>query len=113
MMGSGGMIVMDDTDNAVKLAKFYLEFTMDESCGRCTPCRIGTKRMHELLEKITAGEAEESDLELLLELSQTVKDGSLCGLGQSAPNPVLSSLEHFRDEYLAFIKPPPYSRRSV
>ncbi|MCL2069295.1 MAG: NADH-quinone oxidoreductase subunit F [Oscillospiraceae bacterium] len=100
MMGSGGLIVLDDTDNAVKLAKFYLEFTMDESCGRCTPCRIGTKRMHELLGKITAGKAKISDLDLLRELAEAVKDGSLCGLGQSAPNPVLSSLEHFRDEYL-------------
>ena len=104
MMGSGGMIVLDDTDNAVKIAKFYLEFTMDESCGRCTPCRVGTKRMHELLEKITNGDADMSDIELLRELALTIKDSSLCGLGLTAPNPVLSSLENFYGEYLAFIK---------
>ena len=104
MMGSGGMIVLDDSDNAVKIAKFYLEFTMDESCGRCTPCRVGTKRMHELLRKITDGRAQLSDIELLRELAQTVKDSSLCGLGQTAPNPVLSSLENFYHEYMAFIQ---------
>lgn len=104
MMGSGGMIVMDETDNQVEIAKFYLEFTTDESCGRCTPCRVGTKRMHEMLEKITAGDATEADLDTLEQLAYAIKDGSLCGLGQTAPNPVLSSLKHFRQEYLAFIQ---------
>lgn len=103
MMGSGGMIVMDDTDNIVEIAKFYLEFTTDESCGRCTPCRIGTKRLHEMLCKITDGKASKEDLQLLEQLAYMVKDGSLCGLGQSAPNPVISSLKHFMHEYLAFI----------
>jgi NADH:ubiquinone oxidoreductase subunit F (NADH-binding)/(2Fe-2S) ferredoxin len=107
MMGSGGMIVMDETDNAVEITKFYLEFTMQESCGRCTPCRIGTKRMHELLEKITRGDAQESDLVLLRQLAFMVKDSSLCGLGQSAPNPVISSLDNFYDEYLHFIHTKP------
>ncbi len=105
MMGSGGMIVMDETDNIVEIAKFYLEFTMDESCGRCTPCRIGTKRMYEILNNITEGKAKKSDLQLLKQLALMVKDGSLCGLGQSAPNPVISSLNHFMHEYLEFIKP--------
>ena len=104
MMGSGSMIVIDDTDNIVKMAKFYLEFTMDESCGRCTPCRIGTKRLYEILNKITEGEAEKSDLDLLEQLSYMIRDGSLCNLGQSAPNPVISSLKHFMHEYLALIK---------
>ena len=102
MMGSGGMIVMDENDTMVQIAKFYIEFAMEESCGRCTPCRIGTKRMHEMLEKITDGEARPSDIDLLEQLALMVKDGSLCGLGQSAPNPVLSSLAHFREEYLQF-----------
>lgn len=104
MMGSGGMIVMDETDNMVNIAKFYLEFTMDESCGRCTPCRIGTKRMYELLNKITSGKGTMADLDALKQLAYLVKDGSLCGLGQTAPNPVISTLRHFWDEYLAFIK---------
>lgn len=99
MMGSGGMIVMDDTDNMVDVTKFYLEFTMEESCGRCTPCRVGTKRMHELLEKLTKGEASQEDLNLLDELAHMVKDGSLCGLGQSAPNPVISTMNRFQNEY--------------
>lgn len=104
MMGSGGMIVMDERDNMVNIAKFYLEFTMDESCGRCTPCRIGTKRLYELLNKITSGRAEMADLESLKKLSRMIKDGSLCGLGQTAPNPVLSTMKHFEDEYKGFIK---------
>lgn len=103
MMGSGGMIIMDETDNIVEIAKFYLEFTMDESCGRCTPCRIGTKRMYELLNKITSGKGEIKDIDHLKELAFMVKDGSLCGLGQSAPNPVISSLNHFMQEYQDFI----------
>jgi len=104
MMGSGGMIVMDERDNMVNIAKFYLEFTMDESCGRCTPCRIGTKRLYELLNKITSGRAENADLESLKKLSRMIKDGSLCGLGQTAPNPVLSTVKHFENEYKGFIK---------
>lgn len=104
MMGSGGMIVMDETDNMVNIAKFYLEFTMDESCGRCTPCRIGTKRLYEMLNKITSGKGTMSDIDAMKQLSYMIKDGSLCGLGQSAPNPVISTLKHFWDEYMAFIK---------
>lgn len=104
MMGSGGMIVMDETDNMVKIAKFYLEFTMDESCGRCTPCRIGTKRLYELLNKITSKKGTMADLDALKQLAYMVKDSSLCGLGQTAPNPVISTMKHFWDEYLALIK---------
>jgi NADH:ubiquinone oxidoreductase subunit F (NADH-binding)/(2Fe-2S) ferredoxin/NAD-dependent dihydropyrimidine dehydrogenase PreA subunit len=104
MMGSGGMIVMDETNCMVNISKFYLEFTMDESCGRCTPCRIGTKRLYEFLSKITRGKATMEDLESLKQLSYMVKDGSLCGLGQTAPNPVLSTLEYFWDEYIAHVK---------
>ncbi|HEY9062932.1 MAG TPA: NADH-quinone oxidoreductase subunit NuoF [Pseudobacteroides sp.] len=104
MMGSGGMIVMDERDNMVKIAKFYLEFSMDESCGRCTPCRIGTKRMYEILNKITSGKGTMSDIDALKQLAYMVKDGSLCGLGQTAPNPVISTLKHFWNEYMAFIK---------
>ena len=104
MMGSGGMIVMDETDNMVNIAKFYLEFTMDESCGRCTPCRIGTKRLYEMLNKITSGKGTMADLDAMKQLAYMIKDGSLCGLGQTAPNPVISTMKHFWDEYLAFIK---------
>lgn len=104
MMGSGGMIVMDERDNMVNIAKFYLEFTMDESCGRCTPCRIGTKRLYEMLNKITSGKGTIDDLNALKELSYTIKDGSLCGLGQTAPNPVLSTMKYFENEYLDFVK---------
>ncbi len=103
MMGSGGMIVMDETNCMVDVARFFLEFTVDESCGKCTPCREGTKRMLELLEKITRGEATLHDLDDLESLANSVKDSALCGLGQTAPNPVLSTLNHFRDEYLAHI----------
>jgi len=103
MMGSGGMIVMDDGDNAVDITRYYLEFAMDESCGRCTPCRIGTKRMHEIIEQVLAGEAAIDDLELLTQIAEMVRDSSLCGLGQSAPNPVLSTLRDFRHEYLELI----------
>ncbi|MCL2056415.1 MAG: NADH-quinone oxidoreductase subunit F [Oscillospiraceae bacterium] len=99
MMGSGGMIVMDEDDNAVDITKFYLEFALAESCGRCTPCRIGTKRMHEIAEKILAGEGSMDDLELLEQMAEMIRDSSLCGLGQSAPNPVLSTLRGFRKEY--------------
>lgn len=99
MMGSGGMIVMDDATCMVNIAKFYLEFTQDESCGKCTPCRVGTKRMFEILEKITQGEGMEDDLIHLEELAAMIKDAALCGLGQTAPNPVLSTLHYFRNEY--------------
>jgi NADH:ubiquinone oxidoreductase subunit F (NADH-binding) len=104
MMGSGGMIVMDDTGNMVNVTKFYLEFTLDESCGRCTPCRVGTKRMHELLEKLAAHDADPEDLRLLNELAHMVRDGSLCGLGQSAPNPVISTMKQFYGEYLDCVR---------
>lgn len=104
MMGSGGMIVMDEDDCMVSVAKFYLEFTVEESCGKCAPCRVGNKRLHEILEKICAGKGTEDDLEYLENLSRVIKDTSLCGLGQTSPNPVLSTLEHFRDEYLAHVR---------
>ena len=103
MMGSGGAIVMDEDNCMVDVAKFYMEFICDESCGKCTPCRIGTKRMLELLTKITDGKATMKDLEELEELAENVKSNSLCGLGQTAPNPILSTLKHFRDEYIAHI----------
>lgn len=104
MMGSGGMIVMDETDNMVNIAKFYLEFTMDESCGRCTPCRIGTKRLYEMLNKITCGEGTMADLDAMKQLAYMIKDGSLCGLGQTAPNPVISTMKFFWNEYLDLVK---------
>ncbi|AVX21205.1 MULTISPECIES: NADH-quinone oxidoreductase subunit NuoF [Carboxydocella] len=104
MMGSGGLIIMDETDCMVDIARFYLEFTVDESCGKCTPCRIGTKRMLEILERITSGQGTMADLDKLETLARNIKNSSLCGLGQSAPNPVLSTLKHFRDEYLAHIQ---------
>jgi NADH:ubiquinone oxidoreductase subunit F (NADH-binding) len=103
MMGSGGLIVMDEDNCMVDIAKFFLEFTVDESCGKCTPCRIGTRRMLEILEKITEGRGEDGDIEKLEELALTIKATSLCGLGQTAPNPVLSTLRYFRDEYEAHI----------
>lgn len=99
MMGSGGMIVMDKDNCMVDIAKFYLEFSVDESCGKCTPCRIGNKRILEIIEKITKGKANEEDLNKLEELCQVVKDTSLCGLGEAAPNPVISTIKFFRDEY--------------
>ncbi len=104
MMGSGGLIVMDDSNCMVDIAKFYLDFTQDESCGRCTPCRIGTKRIYEVLNKITNGEGEKEDLDILKQLSPMIKDGSLCGLGQTAPNPVLSTMKYFWDEYIAHVE---------
>lgn len=103
MMGSGGMIVMDEDDCMVAVSKFYLEFTVDESCGKCAPCRIGNTRLWEILDRITKGEGREEDIELLKELSQTIKTTSLCGLGQTSPNPVLSTLSQFLDEYLEHI----------
>ncbi|HPB05685.1 MAG TPA: NADH-ubiquinone oxidoreductase-F iron-sulfur binding region domain-containing protein, partial [Prolixibacteraceae bacterium] len=103
MMGSGGMIVMDEDDCMVSIAKFYLEFTLDESCGKCTPCRIGNKRLFELLEKITQGKGTMQDLDRLRMLSNVIKDTSLCGLGQTSPNPVLSTLDNFYHEYVAHV----------
>ncbi len=103
MMGSGGMIVLDEDNCMVDIAKFYLGFTCSESCGKCTPCRIGTKRMLEILEKISEGKGELSDLDKLEELAHYIKANALCGLGQTAPNPILSTLEHFRDEFIAHI----------
>jgi NAD-dependent dihydropyrimidine dehydrogenase PreA subunit len=103
MMGSGGAIVMDEDNCMVDVAKFYMEFICDESCGKCTPCRIGTKRMLEYLEKITEGRASLEDLDELTELAYAVKENSLCGLGQTAANPVLSTMANFRDEYLAHV----------
>ena len=103
MMGSGGLIVMDEDTCMVDIAKFFLEFTVDESCGKCTPCRIGTRRMYEILDSITKGTATMEDLDKLEELCMHVKTNSLCGLGQSAPNPILSTLKYFRDEYEAHI----------
>jgi NADH:ubiquinone oxidoreductase subunit F (NADH-binding)/NAD-dependent dihydropyrimidine dehydrogenase PreA subunit len=103
MMGSGGMIVLDEDDCMVSIAKFYLEFTLDESCGKCAPCRIGNKRLHEILEKITSGNGKPEDLDRLRMLSNVIKDTSLCGLGQTSPNPVLSTLDNFYDEYLAHV----------
>ena len=103
MMGSGGLIVMDDSNCMVDIAKFFLEFTVDESCGKCSPCRIGTRRMQEILEKIIAGKATLDDLDKLEELAHYIKENSLCGLGQTAPNPVLATLKFFREEYIAHI----------
>ena len=103
MMGSGGLIVMDEDTCMVDIAKFFLEFTVDESCGKCTPCRIGTKRLLEMLDKITKGKGTMEDLDKMEELCYHIKANSLCGLGQSAPNPVLSTLKYFRDEYVAHI----------
>lgn len=104
MMGSGGLIVMDEDTCMVDVARFFLEFTQDESCGKCVPCRIGTKHMLEILTRITEGKGEAGDLEMLAELAEVITSSSLCGLGQSAPNPVLSTLRNFRDEYEAHIK---------
>jgi NADH:ubiquinone oxidoreductase subunit F (NADH-binding)/NAD-dependent dihydropyrimidine dehydrogenase PreA subunit len=104
IMGSGGMIVMDEDNCMVNVARFFIEFTQDESCGKCTPCREGTKRMLEILTRITEGKGVEGDVEKLLRLADTVKRSSLCGLGQAAPNPVISTIRHFRAEYDAHIR---------
>ncbi len=104
IMGSGGMVVMDETTCVVDIARFFLDFTQKESCGKCTFCRIGTKRMLETLTRITGGEGKEGDIELLEEIAETIKDSSLCGLGQTAPNPVLTTIKYFRDEYEAHIR---------
>ncbi len=103
MMGSGGMIVMDEDNCMVSVAKFYLEFTVEESCGKCSPCRIGNKRLYELLDRITQGKGEMEDLKRLRNMSNVIKDTSLCGLGQTSPNPVLSTLDNFYDEYVAHV----------
>jgi NADH:ubiquinone oxidoreductase subunit F (NADH-binding) len=103
IMGSGGMIVMDDTSCMVNVARFFIEFCMTESCGKCIPCRAGTAQMHTLLTRICAGQGTMEDVELLQDLCSTVKEASLCGLGQTAPNPVLSTLKYFRDEYIEHI----------
>ncbi|MDR0381202.1 MAG: NADH-quinone oxidoreductase subunit NuoF [Oscillospiraceae bacterium] len=104
MMGSGGMIIMDEDNCMVDIAKYFLDFTVDESCGKCTPCRIGTKRLYQILDKITNGQGTMEDLDLLEELCYHIKGSSLCGLGQTAPNPVLSTLRHFRHEYEAHVR---------
>lgn len=104
MMGSGGLIVMDEDNCMVDIAKFFLQFTVDESCGKCTPCRIGTKRLYEMLEKITSGNATMEDIDKMEKLCYYIKNNSLCGLGQTAPNPVLSTLRYFKNEYIAHVK---------
>jgi NADP-reducing hydrogenase subunit HndC len=104
IMGSGGLIVMDESTCMVDIAQFFTDFCQKESCGKCIPCRIGTHRMLQVLERITAGEGRMEDLDLLEALGATIKETSLCGLGQTAPNPVLSTLHHFRDEYAAHVE---------
>jgi len=104
IMGSGGLVIMDEDTCMVDLAKFFIEFCQDESCGKCSPCRIGTKRMFEILDRITKGQGREGDIELLEELSHQIRSSALCGLGQTAPNPVLSTIRYFRDEYVAHIR---------
>jgi Na+-translocating ferredoxin:NAD+ oxidoreductase RNF subunit RnfB len=104
MVGSGGLVVMNDSTCMVNIAKFFLEFTMEESCGKCTPCRIGNKRLLEMLTDITEGRGTMETLKKLKDLARTIKETSLCGLGQTSPNPVLSTLEHFEDEYIAHIQ---------
>ncbi len=104
MMGSGGMIVMDEDDCMVSVAKFYLDFTVEESCGKCSPCRVGNKRLYELLDKITKGQANKEDLDNLRNLSMVIRDTSLCGLGQTSPNPVLSTMDNFMEEYLSHVE---------
>ncbi|GAH99760.1 unnamed protein product, partial [marine sediment metagenome] len=103
IMGSGGLIVMDESSCMLDIAKFFLNFTQAESCGKCTFCRVGTLRMLEILQRITEGNGKEGDIELLEELAQNIKRASLCGLGQTAPNPVLTTIKYFRDEYEAHI----------
>jgi NADH-quinone oxidoreductase subunit F len=103
-MGSGGMIVMDEDNCMVDIAKFYLQFTLEESCGKCTPCRVGNTRLYEILDKITKGKATEQDIANLKELGQIIKDTSLCGLGQTSPNPILSNLTYFEEEFNAHVR---------
>jgi len=107
-MGSGGMIVMDESTQMVDVARFFMEFCMDESCGKCIPCRAGTVQMHNLLAKISARKATARDLQKLEELCDMVRNTSLCGLGQTAPNPVMSTLRFFRKEYECLLQPDPY-----
>ena len=104
IMGSGGMIVMDESSCMVDVAKFFMEFCMSESCGKCVPCRVGTRQIYDLLCKITANQATPADLATLVDLCDLVKNTSLCGLGQSSANPVLTTLNYFRDEYLSHIQ---------
>ena len=104
IMGSGGLIVMDSTSCMVDVARYFMEFCMDESCGKCIPCRAGTVQMHEILQRITQGKATEEDLDMLQQLAGLLREASLCGLGQTAPNPVMSTLRYFREEYDAHIK---------
>jgi NADH:ubiquinone oxidoreductase subunit F (NADH-binding) len=104
MMGSGGMVVLDESNCMVNTTKFFIEFLQAESCGKCIPCRIGTKRMHEILERITAGQGQDGDIELLEELARYIRSASLCGFGMTAPNPVLSTLRYFRSEYEVHIR---------
>jgi ferredoxin len=103
MMGSGGMIIMDEDDCVVDIAKFYMAFCVDESCGKCAPCRIGTRQMHDILDRISKGTGKVEDLDTLQKIGQAMQRASLCLLGGSAPNPTLSTIKHFRDEYLAHI----------
>jgi NADP-reducing hydrogenase subunit HndC len=103
MMGSGGMIIMDEDNCMVDIAKFFLDFTVDESCGKCAPCRIGTKRMYEMLEKVTSGKGKPEDLDKLQELCMHIKNSSLCALGQTSPNPVLTTMRYFDNEYTAHV----------
>ena len=103
IMGSGGMVVLDDTMCMVEMARFFLDFTQNESCGKCTFCRIGTRRMLEILTRITKGEGQAEDVDKLIELARQIKEASLCGLGQTAPNPVLTTIRYYRDEYDAHI----------
>jgi NADH:ubiquinone oxidoreductase subunit F (NADH-binding) len=103
MMGSGGMVVMDEDTCMVDVARYFLEFTVRESCGKCIPCRVGTKQMYDILDAITKGEGKREDIDLLLELSEVIKRASLCALGQTAPNPVLTTIRYFREEYEAHI----------
>jgi NADH-quinone oxidoreductase subunit F len=104
IMGSGGLVVLDDTDCMVDIARYFLEFTQNQSCGKCTFCRVGTRRMLDILERLCDGQGKKGDIEKLHELSLMVKKASLCGLGKTAPNPVLSTIEYFRDEYEAHIE---------
>lgn len=104
IMGSGGLIIMDEDNCMVDVAKFFMEFVQDESCGKCVPCRLGTKRMLEILERITSGQGQEGDIDLLIELGESIKESALCGLGQTAPNPVLSTIKYFREEYETHIR---------
>jgi NADH-quinone oxidoreductase subunit F len=104
IMGSGGLIVMDEDTCMVDISRFFLEFVQDESCGKCTPCRVGTRRMLEILDRICEGKGQEGDIERLIDLGNTIKDTALCGLGQTAPNPVLSAIRHFREEFVEHIR---------